>query len=326
MLPFEDHPQRERRRFPFVMLALLALNVVVFVYTLSLPPLVADAFVRTFGVVPADLLAGPGESPPLPLWPYVTPLTSLFIHGGLIHLLGNMVFLWVFGDNVEADLGHVTFLALYLVAGLVAALAHVLVFPASTLPAVGASGAIAGVLAAYLLLFPRAQVRVLLFFGPFLALGRAAALLVIFSWFVIQVFRGVDALRPGVAEAGGIAYAAHVGGFLAGLAFTGAVRLLRHQPLGNFAGRFRWSWTFRNWLLAVAVLGSLLALSALVGGRDGSLIQSVALAGAAGLALIDGLLRAAGHHALLGQGRGLGRLVAVLQVGVAVAVLAMVLT
>lgn len=325
MLPFEDHPQRENRRFPIVMLSLLIANVLVFVYMLLLPALQLERFVDTFGAVPARIADPRGAGADLPFSPYLTLITALFIHGGLIHLLGNMIFLWVFGDNVESALGHVTFLGLYVVAGVIASMAHILAFPSSTIPTIGASGAIAGVLAGYLLLFPAAQVRVLLFFGPFIALGRIAALAVIFSWFLIQVFRGIGPLQPELAQDGGIAYLAHIGGFLAGLAYTAGARALRHQPLGDFEARFRWSWTFRNWLIAVILLSGLLALGALVGGPASSAVQGLVLLAAATFALVDGLLRAAGRHAFLGAGRGLGRIAAIVQVLVALAVLGAVL-
>jgi len=327
VLPFEDQPppQTEERRLPVVMLALLAINVAVFLYMLTLGPGQMGDFIQVYGAVPALILGTSASPAAAPFPPIFTVLTSLFIHGGFVHLVGNMIFLWVFGDNLESALGHATFLVLYLLAGVAASLTQVLVFAASNTPTVGASGAIAGVLAGYLLLFPRAQVRVLLFFGPFLALGRVAALLVIFGWFVLQVFRGVGSLQPSPAEAGGIAYVAHVGGFLTGAAVTFAARRARHEPLGNFAGRFRWSWTFRNWLIIVIVLAGVLTLAADFGGVAGPTVRSFALSVAAAVAVVDGLLRASGRHALLGAGRGFGKAVAVIQVLLALAVLGAIL-
>jgi membrane associated rhomboid family serine protease len=324
MLPFADRPQETERRLPIVTLSLIAINVLIYLYTLTLPPMQLDRFVRAYGAVPQAMTASPAS------WAmaasYLTVLSSLFLHGSVPHLLGNVVFLWVFGDNVEGALGHVTFAILYTLAGLVAGLVHILAFASSTLPTIGASGAIAGVLGAYVLLFPRAQVRVLLFFGPFFAVGRAAALLLIFGWFVLQVMRGVGMFDVGMENSGGVAYLAHVGGFLAGATLTAGIRALRHQPMGSFAGRFGLNWTFRNWLAAAIVFAVLLALAGSPGGAPARQLQAYVVVAAAVIALADGSLRAIRQHALLGEGRGVGRWVAILQLIVALAVLVAWLT
>jgi len=246
MLPFEDSPRREQGRFPFVMLAVLLTNVAVFLYELTLSQSDLERFLLDYGAIPAIISGAMPSVQPSPIPPYLTIITAMFIHGGFLHIIVNMVFLWVFGDNVEASLGHFTFLVFYFVAGIFATLTQVLAFPTSIVPTIGASGAIAGVLGAYLVLFPRAQVRVLLFFGPFFALDRVAALIILFGWFVLQVFRGVGSLSPIAVPAGGVAYLAHVGGFVVGVLMTVAIRRLRDQPLGSFRGRFRWSCTIRT--------------------------------------------------------------------------------
>ncbi|MHB1414684.1 MAG: rhomboid family intramembrane serine protease [Chloroflexota bacterium] len=322
MIPFEDRTlSREEQRAPVAVFALLATNVAVFLYMLTLGPQQVEAFVQTYGLVPARLTGLGAASQPGGIPAQLTIITSLFIHGGLLHLFGNMLFLWVFGDNVESALGHATFVFLYFTAGILASLAYVAVFPTSTAPIIGASGAIAGVLGSYLLLYPQAQVRVLLFFGPFFALGRITALLIIFGWFVLQVFRGFGSLLPSSAEGAGIAYLAHVGGFVVGLALTAGIRYVRHQPIGRFRGNYRVGWTFRNWLIAAVALGGVLALGAALGGAIGATIHTVALGLAALLAIADGALRATGRHALLGEGRGAGRFLAVVQIIGAVTIL-----
>lgn len=322
MLPFEDRAPVERRRFPFVMLLLVVANTVVVTYMLGLAPGQIETFARTYGLVPSVLLSGSAEAP---FYAYSALITSLFVHAGSLHFFGNMVFRWIFGDNVESALGHLTFLLLYLASGILASVAHILFFPASTLPTVSASGAIAGGLGAYLLLFPTAQVRVLLFFGPFFSVGRVAALLLIAGWFILQLFQGVTGLDPDLAEAGGVAYLAHVGGFLAGAALTALIRAVRGQSLGSLKGAIWVNWTFRNWLLLVVVIVALFGYSAVVGGEGGAQVQGYTILAVAGVALIDGFLRAVGQRALLGPGRGIGRMLAVIQVIAAAVALTAVL-
>lgn len=190
-----------RRSLPVVTYALIALNVLVFFMELSQ----GSAFIRQWSVVPRQLVANPMEEFP-------TIFTSMFMHGGWMHLLGNMLFLWIFGDNVEDRLGRVKYLGFYLVCGIAATLAQVAVSAESTIPNLGASGAISGVLGAYLVLFPKGQVRVLM-------LGRVVAmpaLVVIGLWIVLQLINGMGSITQS-AQTGGIAYMAHIGGFVAGL-------------------------------------------------------------------------------------------------------------
>jgi membrane associated rhomboid family serine protease len=148
----------------------------------------------------------------------------MFLHGGLLHIASNMLYLFIFGDNVEDRLGHLRFLIFYFVCGIVAGLTHIVVNADSTIPSIGASGAIAGVLAAYLRLFPHAQVRTLLFIGPFILVPRIAAAFLIIFWFITQFLTGILSLGATTEQTSGVAVWAHVGGFLAGLILVEVMR------------------------------------------------------------------------------------------------------
>ncbi len=200
MIPLRD--VIPSRTTPFVTVGLIALNALVFFYQLSLGEFV-DAFVQSFGLVPAA-------------FSWVTVLTSMFLHGGWLHFLGNMLYLWIFGDNVEERLGHFVYLVFYLVCGAAAGLAHAFVNPASLLPTVGASGAIAGVMGAYFVLYPRSRIHTLFFFGFFFRVFEVPAVALLGMWFVMQTWSG--AMSVG-SEAGGVAFWAHVAGFIAGIAW-----------------------------------------------------------------------------------------------------------
>jgi membrane associated rhomboid family serine protease len=183
---------------------LIALNVIFFFVEMS----GGEPFIRQWSVVPRRLIANPGED-------FVTIFTSMFMHGGWMHLIGNMLYLWIFGDNVEDRLGHAKFLVFYLICGIAATLAQVAVSSTSSIPNLGASGAISGVLGAYIVMFPRGQVRVLL--------GRSIvnmpALIVLGLWILLQFVSGIGSISS-TAETGGVAYMAHIGGFVAGLALA----------------------------------------------------------------------------------------------------------
>jgi rhomboid family protein len=211
----------DRQRFPYVTVLLVALNAVAFLLELSTGGAgQLEAFVRHWAVIPADYTRGAGIGGPVPF----TLLSAMFLHAGWAHIFGNMLYLWIFGDNVESEFGHVRYLAFYLVAGALASAAHILGSPGSTVPSLGASGAISGVLAAYLVMFPRRSVRVLL------GLRRAEvpALVVIGMWAVFQFLSGAGSiLAP--REGGGVAYLAHIGGFIAGLALTPLLRGRRER-------------------------------------------------------------------------------------------------
>jgi membrane associated rhomboid family serine protease len=229
MIPISDSPE-PRRSFPVVNVLLIVANVMVFFYELSLGPNL-DQFLADYGTVPAAIASGHALSPTAPSPIYISLVTSQFLHGGFLHIAGNMVFLWVFGDNVEDHLGHLSYLLFYLIAGIVAGLSQVLADPLSTTPGIGASGAIAGVLAAYVVLFPRASVRTLLFLGPFITLTRISAFIMIGFWFVLQLVSAFVELAGTSAASGGVAFLAHVGGFLFGLAVIAAWKVSRNpQP------------------------------------------------------------------------------------------------
>ena len=197
-------------------LTLIAVNVVVFVYELSLGSGI-DTLFRSAGVTPLEFTVRTDVPPPAPLGLYpATLLTSMFLHGGFLHIGSNMLFLWIFGDNVEDRLGHLRFVGFYLLCGLGASAAHIYFNWGSTVPSVGASGAIAGVLAGYMLLFPSATVRTLLILGPFITMSRVPAIIMIGFWFVTQLVAGLAALGPS-AQTTGVAFWAHVGGFVVGL-------------------------------------------------------------------------------------------------------------
>ncbi len=211
MIPLRDENPSSTR--PGVTMAIIALNAAVFVYELTLGPALRE-FMLDWGLVPARLsiaLHG-GESVVL-----VAPtiFTSLFLHGGWMHLLGNMWYLWIFGDNVEDRLGHARYLAFYLIGGVAASIAHVVTAPYSSAPTIGASGAIATVLGAYAVAFPRARVITLIPLFVFIRIMALPALLVLGLWFVFQLFTGF--LSLGFGAQGGVAWWAHIGGFAFGM-------------------------------------------------------------------------------------------------------------
>ena len=214
MIPIDDGGRR-LPSFPIVTISLIALNVAVFLYELSLGAGV-DRLIRLYGAVPYEILTGRDIAPAGPHPLYLQLLTSMFLHAGWLHLLGNMIYLWIFGDDIEAALGHGRYLLFYLAVGVTASLVQIgLSGPAETIPGIGASGAIAGVLGAYLVFFPRRRIQVmipLLFFFTV----EVSALVLLGMWFLLQFLNGVAALQVGAAAAGGVAVWAHIGGFIAG--------------------------------------------------------------------------------------------------------------
>ena len=210
MIPLRD--ENPTATIPYITVGLIIINCLVFFYELSLGVYQTQFFLH-FGAIPHELtqmtrLYAETEASPAPL--FLTPFTSMFIHGGIMHLVGNMLYLWIFGNNVEDVLGHATFLVFYLFCGLMASLAHILADMDSTVPMVGASGAIAGVLGAYFLLFPRARVITLVIIFFFIRLVRLPAVFLLGFWFLLQL------LNAGTS-AGNVAWFAHIGGFLTGL-------------------------------------------------------------------------------------------------------------
>jgi len=205
MFPIRDH--NPSGRTPYVVYALMAANILAYLLTLNLMSGGRETFyfLADWAIVPGQITSGQG---------YASLVTSQFLHGGFLHLAGNMLFLWIFGDNLEDEMGHVKFLAFYLICGIGAGVIHVLLAPNSMVPTVGASGAIAGVLGGYLLLFPKARVDVLIIFIVFFRVFPIPAWIMLGIWFALQLLGGIGA-DP---DMGGVAHWAHVGGFAAGLA------------------------------------------------------------------------------------------------------------
>jgi membrane associated rhomboid family serine protease len=227
MIPLRDH--NPRRTFPFVTYTLVALNVLAFVWELSLGAQLERALFSV-AFIPARYWL-PGN------WGFdlATIGISMFLHGGLLHIGSNMLYLWIFGDNIEDRLGHFRYLTFYLLCGFLATFAHAMFSSGSNVPAIGASGAIAGVLGAYLVLYPHARVTTLLPIFFFITVREIPAIIILGLWFVLQLFSGVGSL--GVRDAqdmGGIAYFAHIGGFVAGVlliaVFGGLRKGRREQP------------------------------------------------------------------------------------------------
>jgi membrane associated rhomboid family serine protease len=200
------------RTVPFVTLALIVANALAFLFELTRGARELEAFVQIYGVVPAALA-----------WPAL--LTSMFLHGGWLHFGGNMLYLWIFGDNVEDRLGHFRYLFFYLACGVAAALGHIVMNPSSTLPMVGASGAIAGVMGAYFVLYPQSRVLTVVLLVLFLDIIEIPAIFFLGLWFLMQLFSGVGSLGAQAAD-GGVAFWAHVIGFASG-AVVGAVQRVR---------------------------------------------------------------------------------------------------
>jgi len=274
MIPIRD--MLPSRRFPTVTIALIAINLLVFLYQGYLgtrPPILSDwrwvqaaweerglepppgfaprridlpppftrttnrfsiaqdeLFISRYALIPAELLGGKDLPPTIPVPIWLTLLTSIFLHGGLMHLFGNMLYLWIFGDNVEDAMGTVRFLIFYLGCGLAASSAQIAIAPTSTVPVIGASGAIAGVLAAYFMLFPHARVLTLIPIFFFIRLISIPAVILLGFWFILQVISGAGSL----GTEGGVAWFAHIGGFL-----TGAILVIPFRRKGVPVGIFR---------------------------------------------------------------------------------------
>ncbi len=212
MIPLKDH--NPTRRIPAVNLLLIGINLAVFGYQYFYLPQGPAYLIETLGFIPVEAIRLVDEPPLCPLPPVLTLFTSMFIHAGWLHLLGNMLYLWIFGDNVEDRLGPVRYLVFYFGCGMLAALVHAFLFAESRVPCVGASGAIAGVLGAYLLFYPKARVSTLFVIFFFIRIVRMPAMVLLGFWIVIQVVSGMTELSD---RAGGVAWFSHIGGFAAGL-------------------------------------------------------------------------------------------------------------
>src|SRR5262245_47468891 len=217
MIPFRDNiPSRS---FPIITVSIILLNVLVFLYELSLGRYL-EPFLFHYGVIPAAVFAWPNSD--LPVSAVALPfLTSMFLHGGWMHLIGNMWYLWIFGDNVEDRLGHFTYLVFYLLCGVGAGIVHTVLNIDTIIPSIGASGAIAGVLVAYFLSYPGARVSTLVPIFIFIQIIEIPALIVLGFWFVMQFFYGTATLAAASADSGGVAWWAHVGGFVIGMILIG---------------------------------------------------------------------------------------------------------
>ena len=221
MLPLSDH--NPSRTMPVVNIVLIAANVFMFFWELSLGPRL-EPVLFDVAFIPARFWYAPIH--PVNI---IGVFVSMFLHGGWLHLGGNMLYLWIFGDNIEDRLGHFRYLIFYVLCGIAATFAHAFFNPSSRMPAIGASGAIAGVLGAYLLLFPRAQVTTVIPIFFFITVREIPAVIVLGLWFVLQLFTGVASLGVAEARAGGVAYFAHIGGFVAGMALIALMGGMRRR-------------------------------------------------------------------------------------------------
>ena len=225
MIPIRDLNPTER--FPVVTVLLIVVNTVVFIYGLLLGQQSEALFVTSFALVPARLFS-PDGVPAGALPAGLTVFTSMFLHGGFLHIAGNMLYLWIFGNNVEDAMGRVRFIIFYLLSGVVAAFSHALPNAASPVPMIGASGAVSGVLGAYLLLYPGARVLTLMVFGLFVRTVEIPAMFILGFWFAFQ-FLSVLA-SPG--SGGGVAWYAHIGGFAGGMVLIGFFKR-KNVPFGG---------------------------------------------------------------------------------------------
>ncbi len=227
MIPLRDNVPS--KKIPFINYTFIAINVIAFIFELSLGQDLQNFFYQ-YGVVPAYVTAGTYG----PRYEILTLFTSMFLHGGFLHIAGNMLFLWIFGDNVEDRMGHFLYILFYLGSGIGASLLHIAVDPQSPIPTVGASGAIAGVMGAYFILYPRARVLSAVIIFYFIRLMEIPAIVFLGIWFVLQFFTGVMSIGATTEATGGVAVWAHVGGFVVGIAGGLITRLLtgkKHQPV-----------------------------------------------------------------------------------------------
>jgi len=214
MIPLKD--RIKRKRFPFITSLLILVNILVFAYQLSLGENL-EFFFNHFSITPSQIIQALHSDLFKP-FVFMTFITSLFLHGGWLHLGGNMLYLWVFGDNVEDKLGHIRFLIFYVLCGIAASALHIYIDPASNIPAIGASGAISGILGAYILMFPKARILTLVPIFIFIHFAELPAYVIIGLWFILQFFNGILSLKYADASmSSGVAWWAHIGGFVTGL-------------------------------------------------------------------------------------------------------------
>ena len=228
MIPLKD--MTPRRSFPLMTLLLIAANIAVFIHQISLPPRAADAFIMTYGLIPAKIsmaLAGRHYTLAQALVPL---LTCMFLHGGWLHIIGNMWFLWIFGANVEDRLGALPFLLFYLVCGIGSGVTQAAFSWGSKIPSLGASGAISGVLGAYIIFFPGSRILTLIPLFIIFFTARIPAVIFIGLWFLVQFLSGLGSM--GAVNSGGVAWWAHVGGFLMGMILALG---LKRRPADNWS-------------------------------------------------------------------------------------------
>lgn len=223
MLPISD--MNPTRRFPLLNYLFIGINIAVFAWELGLSEGQLQAAFINLAVVPADILRNPFS-----VEAFLDILRSMFFHGGIAHIAGNMLYLWLFGDNVEDRFGKILYFFVYMVSGFGAAIAQVLISPNSNIPLVGASGAIAGVLGAYLVFYPGVRVRGVVFLGYFMRSVQWPAWIVLGMWFLLQALNGVASLGAVNAESGGVAFFAHIGGFIVGAVLAGLFSIVVPQP------------------------------------------------------------------------------------------------
>ena len=222
MIPLRD--TQPSYTFPFVTVAIIVLNVAAFLYEFSMDPYELNFFIAHYGVIPTR-------------FQWTDVLTSIFLHGGWMHLIGNMWFLWIYGDNVEDILGHSQYLLFYLLCGLAATMVHIGFNMDSRVPTIGASGAIAGVMGAYVVKFPHSRITTLVPITIFLTTVDIPAYFILLYWFVIQFFSGVGSVGHSHLSQGGVAWFAHVGGFLAGVAL---ILVMRTEKRWSHGPGSRW--------------------------------------------------------------------------------------
>jgi membrane associated rhomboid family serine protease len=213
MIPLWD--EIPTKRIPVITIIFILINFLVYYYQFFMV-VDTNAFINTYGLIPIELTKGIALTSNTPSPVYITILYSMFMHGGFVHLFGNMLYLWIFGNNVEDYLGRIRFIIFYILSGIFAALGQILIAPNSHVPMIGASGAIAGVLGAYLILFPRARITTLVFFGFFIRLIKLPAIFVLGLWIIFQLFYGLSELSASGGGAG-VAWFAHIGGFIGGI-------------------------------------------------------------------------------------------------------------
>jgi len=226
LIPIRD--ENPTRRFPILTVALIATNVAIFLYMLLLPGEVErNLVIAQYALYPKAIMTGMAVTPHSVEPVYLTIITSMFLHGGFLHIAFNMLFLWIFGNNVEDVLGRLKFIIFYVLTGAAGAFAHIATEPLSTIPTIGASGAISGILGAYLVLFPNARVLTVIPIIFFIEIIRIPAIILIGFWFVLQILSGLFQLGLGTSG-GGVAYFAHIGGFVAGVALI--IVMARRRP------------------------------------------------------------------------------------------------